>query len=142
MNRKERQLALRTALQSRVEDLIVVEDFQDQLNPPKTRVMAQALLRWGVREDQSALLIVAERSEMVERAVRNIARVKLIGLDQLNVFDLLKVDRVLITTSALEKLKARWGSSAAAAAPDQANPLEDQAQVAEQEAQPVEQEEP
>jgi large subunit ribosomal protein L4 len=48
MNRKERQLALRTALQSRVEDLIVVEDFQDQLNPPKTRVMAQALLRWGV----------------------------------------------------------------------------------------------
>jgi large subunit ribosomal protein L4 len=104
--------------------------------------MAQALLRWGVREDQSALLIVAERSEMVERAVRNIARVKLIGLDQLNVFDLLKVDRVLITTSALEKLKARWGSSAAAAAPDQANPLEDQAQVAEQEAQPVEQEEP
>ena len=127
MNRKERQLALRTALQSRVEDLIVVEDFQDQLNPPKTRVMAQALLRWGVREDQSALLIVAERSEMVERAVRNIARVKLIGLDQLNVFDLLKVDRVLITTSALEKLKARWGSGAAAAAPDQANPLEDQA---------------
>jgi large subunit ribosomal protein L4 len=142
MNRKERQLALRTALQSRVEDLIVVEDFQDQLNPPKTRVMAQALLRWGVREDQSALLIVAERSEMVERAVRNIARVKLVGLDQLNVFDLLKVDWVLITTSALEKLKARWGSGAAAAAPDQANPLEDQAQVAEQEAQPVEQEEP
>jgi large subunit ribosomal protein L4 len=142
MNRKERQLALRTALQSRAEDLIVVEDFQDQLNPPKTRVMAQALLRWGVREDQSALLIVAERSEMVERAVRNIARVKLIGLDQLNVFDLLKVDRVLITTSALEKLKARWGSGAAAAAPDQANPLEGQAQVAEQEAQPVEQEEP
>lgn len=47
MNRKERQLALRTALQSRVEDLIVVEDFQDQLNPPKTRAVAQALLRWG-----------------------------------------------------------------------------------------------
>jgi LSU ribosomal protein L4P len=139
MNRKERQLALRTALQSRVEDLIVVEDFQDQLNPPKTRAVAQALLRWGVMEDQSALLIVAERSEAVERAVRNIARVKLIGLDQLNVFDLLNVDWVLITTSALEKLKARWGSGAAAAAPTQADRLEDQAQAAEREARPVEQ---
>lgn len=138
MNRKERQLALRTALQSRVEDLIVVEDFQDQLNPPKTRAVAQALLRWGVMEDQSALLIVAERSEVVERAVRNIARVKLIGLDQLNVFDLLNVDWVLITTSALEKLKARWGSGAAAAAPTPADRLEDQAQAAKQEAQQVE----
>ncbi len=127
MNRKERRLALRTALQSRAEDLIVVEDFQDQLNPPKTRVMAQALLRWGVREDQSALLIVAERSEVVERAVRNIARVKLIGLDQLNVFDLLKVDWVLMTTSALEKLKARWG------APAQAELSEEQAQVLDRE---------
>ena len=139
MNRKERQLALRTALQSRVEDLIVVEDFQEQLNPPKTRAVAQALLRWGVMEDQSALLIVAERSEVVERAVRNIARVKLIGLDQLNVFDLLNVDWVLITTSALEKLKARWGSGAATAAPTQADHLEDQAQAAEREAWQVEQ---
>ncbi len=110
MNRKERQLALRTALQSRAEDLIVVQDFHDQLNPPKTREVAQALLRWGVMEDQSALLIVTERSENLERAVRNIARVKLIGLDQINVFDLLNVDWVLITTSALEQFKARWGS--------------------------------
>jgi large subunit ribosomal protein L4 len=112
MNRKERQLALRTALQSRAEDLIVVQDFHDQLNPPKTREVAQALLRWGVMEDQSALLIVAERPEILERAVRNIARVKLIGLDQINVFDLLNVDWVLITTSALEQFKARWGSDA------------------------------
>jgi large subunit ribosomal protein L4 len=136
MNRKERQLALRTALQSRVEDLVVVEDFQEQLNPPKTRAVAQALLRWGVMEDQSALLIVAERSEAVERAVRNIARVKLIGLDQINVFDLLNVDWVLITVSALEQLKARWGSDAAPAVLE--TPSEDapQADIAEDQALP------
>ncbi|MEN9230200.1 MAG: 50S ribosomal protein L4 [Thermostichus sp. DG02_5_bins_236] len=115
MNRKERQLALRTALQSRVEDLIVVQDFLAQLDPPKTREVAKALLRWGVREDQSALLIVTERTETLERAVRNIARVKLVGLDQINVFDLLNVDWVLITTSALEQFKARWGSESTVA---------------------------
>ncbi|WP_279611340.1 50S ribosomal protein L4 [Thermostichus vulcanus] len=114
MNRKERQLALRTALQSRVEDLIVVQDFLAQLDPPKTREVAKALLRWGVMEDQSALLIVPERTETLERAVRNIARVKLVGLDQINVFDLLNVDWVLITTSALEQFKARWGSESTA----------------------------
>ncbi|MEN9202080.1 MAG: 50S ribosomal protein L4 [Thermostichus sp. DG_1_6_bins_120] len=116
MNRKERQLALRTALQSRVEDLIVVQDFQEQLNPPKTRTVAQALLRWGVMEDQSALLIVPQRTETLERAIRNIARVKLIGLDQINVFDLLNVDWVLITTSALEQIKVRWGAEPTAVA--------------------------
>jgi len=151
MNRKERQLALRTALQSRVEDLIVVEDFQEQLNPPKTRAVAQALLRWGVMEDQSALLIVAERSQAVERAVRNIARVKLIGLDQINVFDLLNVDWVLITTSALEQLKVRWGSGAATetvtqteAAEGQARPEDPKAQAdqADQEVAPATLQEP
>lgn len=87
-------------------------------------------------EDQSALLIVAERSEVVERAVRNIARVKLIGLDQINVFDLLNVDWVLITVSALEQLKARWGSDAAPAVLE--TPSEDapQADIAEDQALP------
>ncbi len=125
MNRKERQLALRTALQSRVEDLIVVQDFLAHLDPPKTREVAKALLRWGVMEDQSALLIVPKRTDILERAVRNIPRVKLIGLDQINVFDLLKVDWVLITTSALEQLKARWeseSSPASATADAEASP--------------------
>ncbi len=45
MNRKERQLALRTAFQGRVEDLVVVEDFAEQLTRPKTRDLVAAITR-------------------------------------------------------------------------------------------------
>ena len=47
MNRKERRLALRTAIASRMEDLILVESFGDQLTQPKTKELTSALTRWG-----------------------------------------------------------------------------------------------
>jgi large subunit ribosomal protein L4 len=105
MNRKERRLALRTALQSRVDDLIVVQDFAADLAQPKTREVVQALSRWGVGNDQSALIIVAEKDENIYRAVRNIARVKLISATNLNVYDLLNVDWIVATAPALERIR-------------------------------------
>jgi large subunit ribosomal protein L4 len=103
MNRKERRLALRTALQSRTDDLIVVQDFTSELAPtPKTRDMAQALLRWGVNADQSALVVVPEKDDVIWRATRNIARVKVITVNNLNVFDLLNVDWLIFTESAFD----------------------------------------
>jgi large subunit ribosomal protein L4 len=51
MNRKERRLALRTAFQSRAEDLIVVEEFVDQLPRPKTKELVGAFARWGITAD-------------------------------------------------------------------------------------------
>ena len=48
MNRKERRLALRTALFSRAADMIVVEEFTEQLSRPKTKELVSALSRWGV----------------------------------------------------------------------------------------------
>ncbi len=111
MNRKERRLALRTALQSRVGDLIVVEDFSDNLAQPKTKEAVQALSRWGVGADQSVLIIVADRDDNIHRAVRNIARVKLITASNLNVFDLLNVDWVVATTSALDRIREVYSDS-------------------------------
>ncbi|WP_017325540.1 50S ribosomal protein L4 [Synechococcus sp. PCC 7336] len=111
MNRKERRLALRTALQSRSDDLIVVEDFSDKLAQPKTKEVVQALERWGVGRDQSALIIVAEKDENVYRAARNIARAKLITANNLNVFDLLNVDWIVATAPALDRIREVYSDS-------------------------------
>lgn len=116
MNRKERQLALRTALQDRVEDLVVVEDFTEHLiQNPKTREVVRALQRWGVKLEQSALVIVASEHELVRRAIRNIERVKLITTAHLNVFDLLHADRIVVTQPALDQIKQRFGDTSASA---------------------------
>jgi large subunit ribosomal protein L4 len=105
MNRKERRLALRTAFSSRSEDLIVVEEFGQKLPQPKTKELAQAIARWGVEADQKVLLILAERNDNVYLSARNIATLKLIGADQLNVYDLLNADKIVTTPSAMTKIQ-------------------------------------
>ncbi len=109
MNRKERRLALRTALQSRVDDLIVVQDFDDKLTRPKTKEIAKALTGWGVESESKVLLVLSERNETIYLSARNIANLRLISASNLNVYDLLLADRIVITTSALEKIQEVYG---------------------------------
>jgi large subunit ribosomal protein L4 len=106
MNRKERRLALRTAFQGRLDDLIVVQDFTDQMARPKTKDLLGAIARWGIDPDEEkVLLIVAERNETVYLSARNVPALKLISATNLNVYDLLAADRVVVTTSALEAIQ-------------------------------------
>jgi large subunit ribosomal protein L4 len=109
MNRKERRLALRTAFASRIDDLIVVEEFSDQLQRPKTKELVQAIARWGSDPENQTLLILAERTENVYLSARNVEKLKLIPADQLNVYDLLHADKIVVTASALEKIKEVYG---------------------------------
>lgn len=110
MNRKERRLALTTALMSRTDDLIVVEDFGDQFARPKTKDIIAALNRWGVNDDSKTLLIVSEREENVYLSIRNVENVKLMFADHLNVYDLLAADHIVATQSAIAKVQEVYGA--------------------------------
>ena len=89
MNRKERRLALRTALMARIDDVTVVQAFGASLEAPKTREITDALGRLGIEADSKVLIVVGNPSEVLRRSVRNLEKVKLIAANQLNVFDLL-----------------------------------------------------
>jgi large subunit ribosomal protein L4 len=105
MNRKERRLALRTAFVGRVDDLIVVEEFTSELSRPKTKDLVAALARWGANPENKTLLILAEIPENIYLSGRNVESLKLIAANQLNVFDLLHADKIVVTASALEKIQ-------------------------------------
>ncbi|NJL85638.1 MAG: 50S ribosomal protein L4 [Leptolyngbyaceae cyanobacterium SM1_1_3] len=105
MNRKERRLALRTAFQSRAEDMVVVEDFAEQLSRPKTRELMEAIARWNIDPSNKILLIVAELHDNVYLSARNAPNLKLISAVSLNVYDLLAADSLIITATALEKIQ-------------------------------------
>ena len=105
MNRKERRLALRTAFVGRAEDLIVVEEFSNELQRPKTKDLVAALARWGAAPEQKTLLILSEIAENVLLSARNIENLKLIPADQLNVYDLLHADKIIVTSSTLDKIQ-------------------------------------
>ena len=109
MNRKERRLALRTAFQGRVADLIVVEDFGMNLDRPKTKDMLAAFSRWGVVAGAKVLVILADRDENAYLSLRNVAGVKVITSGNLNMFDLLNVDQIVATASAIDSIKEVYG---------------------------------
>ena len=105
LNRKERRLALRTAFQSRAEDLIVVEEFGENLPRPKTKELLSAISRWGVEPDSKVLLILSEAQENIFLSARNVPSVKLILATSLNVYDLLEADKIVATASAVNKIQ-------------------------------------
>lgn len=105
MNRKERRLALRTAFASRIDDLIVVEEFGTELQRPKTKELVGAIARWGVEPENKTLLILPERTGNVYLSARNVENLKLIAADGLNVYDLLHADKIVVTASALLKIQ-------------------------------------
>ena len=109
MNRKERRLALRTALMSRTDDIIVVQGFASGLESPKTREITAALQRLGVAPGAKVLLVLDGATETVKLSVRNLATVKLIAADQLNVFDLLNASKLVLSEEARAKIQEVYG---------------------------------
>jgi large subunit ribosomal protein L4 len=105
MNRKERRLALRTAIASRMEDLILVESFADQLTQPKTKELTSALTRWGANLEKRTLLILDEIPENVQLSARNVASLKILRADSLNIFDILAANKIIATSDAIAKLQ-------------------------------------
>jgi len=109
MNRKERRLALRTALMSRLDDIVVVTGFGQGLETPKTREITAALSRLGIENGIKVLVILDNASEAVRLSIRNLEKVKLIAADQLNVFDLLHHSKLLVSEEALAKIQEVYG---------------------------------
>ena len=110
MNRKERRLALRTALMSRTSDIQTVEDFGSSLTTPKTKEIVKGLDRLGIDKTQKILIILDNPSTNIRKSIHNIPNIKLVLADQLNVFDILNANQLIIGNSAIEKIKEVYES--------------------------------
>ena len=110
MNRKERRLALRTALMSRISDAKIIKDFGSKLEVPKTSEIIDLLKRVGINADGKILIILNKPSEIIKRSIRNLEKIKLISADQLNVFDLLNANSLVIGEDALSTIKEVYGN--------------------------------
>lgn len=103
-NKKERRLALLSALSYKVKDkeLIVVENINLESN--KTKGMVELLTSLNIRNNK-VLVVVSELTENICLATRNLANVKLVDYTELNAYDLVSADNMLITEDALNKLE-------------------------------------
>ena len=104
MPRTARKAALLSALSLKKHEgkVIVVDKLEPE--EPKTKIIARALADLSV---QSALIVIAEADERVERAARNLPKVKVLRVAGLNVYDLLRYEHLILTEAALKALEER-----------------------------------
>ena len=107
MPKKMRQLAIRCVLsaKARDEELVVLEQLE--LEKPKTKEMAGILAALGV--DSSALIVTSEPEENVVKSARNLAGIKTMPANILNVVDILSYKMLLMTEAAVRKAEQLWG---------------------------------
>ena len=103
INKKERQLAIKSLLSAKVLDneLTVVDKLE--VKEPKTNVMVKALTSLNV--EGKTLIILAEKNENVLLSSRNIEGVKTIELNTINVFDLLNCNKLVLSLDTVKKLE-------------------------------------
>ena len=103
-NRKERRLAIKSALAEKAEEkaIIVLENLK--LATPKTKDM-KALLETLKIADKKVLLVVKELDDNMILASRNLQNVVLISADEINVLDVVGTDVVVFTQDALNAVE-------------------------------------
>ena len=102
MNRKERRLALKSALAVKASYMIILDELK--LATPKTKDMLNILKTLKV-SDVKTLLIVKELDENIILASRNLDNVTLLEANEINVLDLVANEKVVITEEALKAIE-------------------------------------
>ncbi|MCT8136434.1 50S ribosomal protein L4 [Anaerobacillus sp. CMMVII] len=101
--KKVRRLAIKSALASKViaEEIVVLEGLQ--LDAPKTKEMVAILS--SLSADRKALVVTADYNDNVALSARNIPGVTFVTAEGINVLDVLKHDKLVITKDAVQKVE-------------------------------------
>ena len=103
VNKKEKRLAIKSVLSSKVlENELVVVDTLD-MKEIKTSEIAKALT--NLKVEGKALILLPEKNENVQKSARNIEDVKTTLVNTINVYDLLKYNKLVVTLDAVKKLE-------------------------------------
>ncbi len=101
--KKIKRIAMKSALSSKVNDnsIVVIEELN--FDAPKTKQVISLLQ--NLKVDSKTLIVVADNNENVVKSARNIQGVKTAFVNTLNVYDILKYDKFIITKDAVKKVE-------------------------------------
>ena len=103
VNKKEKRLAIKSILSSKVleKELVVVDEMN--FNEIKTKEMVKVLA--NLKVEGKSLILLPEKNEKVQKSARNIEGVKTSLVNTINVYDLLKYNNLVITLDTVKKLE-------------------------------------
>lgn len=101
--KKVRRLALKSVLTSKFQDSEIIVLDKLELDEIKTKTFATMLK--NIKSDKKALVVINEKNENIEKSARNIENVRTVLAKNINVYDLLKYNHLIITKDALETVQ-------------------------------------
>ena len=99
--KKVRRLAMKSALTSKLNDMIVVDKIE--IAEAKTKLVAGMLKELGA--EKKTLLVLPGKEDKIVRASKNIPFVKDAYVNTINVYDLLNADKIVVTKEAVEAIQ-------------------------------------
>ena len=108
--KKVKRLAMRSAFSQKAIDnaISVLEDFE--LETPKTKQMADMARLFDI-QGQKALLLTDGVSENTVKSCRNIPKLSVLPVAQVSTYDLIHADALVLTRSAVSRIRSLWGAS-------------------------------
>jgi len=103
VNKKVRRLAMKSAFSAKAQDndIIVIDSIK--LDEFKTKAIVEMLKAVG--SEKKALIVLPEVDKMVIKSASNIPGVKTAQVNELNVYDMLNADKLIIAKGAVEKIE-------------------------------------
>lgn len=105
MNKKERQLALRTLLYNKKSNILILENLESETIEPKTKSFLKICQNCKINLDQKLLIVVSKKTMPLKLATQNLKNVELISASNLNTFSLLKAKQIILTPLAINDIK-------------------------------------
>jgi len=102
--KKVRKLALKMALSSKLqaEKLVVLDEFE--IDEIKTREFVKVM---GALDMKNVLIITDNKNENLELSARNVPQTKVLRVEGLNVYDILKYKNVVLLESSIKSIEGR-----------------------------------
>jgi large subunit ribosomal protein L4 len=84
----------------------------DSLTLPETKTKQIIGIFQNFKIDGSVLFLTVTSDEKLEKSIRNVEKVKLITTNNMNVIDLLRFDKLIITKAAIDDIQQKLGQPA------------------------------
>ncbi len=107
MNYKAKEIALFSALSQKIRDNEVVFIDDIKVSEPKTKEMANFMKAF--KFDKSVLIVMDNNDEAVLKASSNIAEISTLPVDQINTYDVVKNNKIVISKKAVDLIKEVYG---------------------------------
>lgn len=109
INKKMARKAFLTAISGKVKDneLLILDELK--LSAPKTKEMAKIMANFS--QVKSGIFVINGKNEDTKKAGRNLANLKIISMDNLNILDVLKYKFLILTKDGVDYLNKKYGAA-------------------------------